>query len=130
MTMFTYRGWVTRVIDGDTFEANIDLGFRVQIRETFRVYDYDAPETWRPKSEAEREHGQQAKSRVEGLLEDHEVVIRTHKTGKYGRWLAEVEMPGGQDLATLLKAEGLEKRETYETITTGYTVQGLPGGGD
>ena len=43
MTMFTYSAWVTRVIDGDTFEANVDLGFRIQINETFRVYDYGRP---------------------------------------------------------------------------------------
>jgi len=111
--MFEYKAQVTRVVDGDTFKATVDLGFRIYATETFRLGGIDTPETWRPKTEAERDHGQAAKQRVIDLVDGKEVIIKTAKTGKYGRWIAFVTLEDGQDLTELLISEGFEKRTDY-----------------
>lgn len=111
--MYEYRALVTRVVDGDTFHAAVDLGFKISTNTTFRLGGIDTPETWRPKSEAERVHGQAAKQRVKDLIDQKEVIIRTAKTGKYGRWIAYVILDDGKDLGQLLINEGFEKRTDY-----------------
>lgn len=109
--MYRYNASVVRVIDGDTFIANVDLGFRVYHEITFRLARINTPETWRPKTEEERELGQLAKDRVIELIEFYSIVIETSKAGKYGRWIAEVYLPELDDknLTDLLIEEGHEK---------------------
>jgi endonuclease YncB( thermonuclease family) len=113
--MYEYLATVERVIDGDTIKFLVDLGFKIYRTETVRLRDFDAPETWRPKSEDERAHGLVCKNRVIQLLGDAaSVLLRTHKdkTGKYGRMLASVSIEG-VDLVETLIAEGLSKRDDY-----------------
>ena len=43
--MYEYRATILRVIDGDTIEARVDLGFDVSVIERFRLYGINAPET-------------------------------------------------------------------------------------
>lgn len=119
--MYRYKAKVIRVVDGDTYRLEIDLGFRIKFTETVRLYDADTPETYRPKSEAERKHGKEATAFVKGLIEGKEVIIETYKDkkGKYGRYLAQIitmDEDGtiGEDLKYLLEQNDLLKRETYE----------------
>lgn len=116
--MYTYNAKVVRVIDGDTFVADVDLGFRVSMNETFRLADIDTPETHRPKSDGERDHGEEAKQFVIDAIDQKEVIIVTSKTGKYGRWIARVLYNGPdepdhsyRDLTEELIKGGFEKRE-------------------
>jgi micrococcal nuclease len=92
--MYEYAARVVRVIDGDTLVADVDLGFHVSVRETFRLTGIDTPEMHGVKKDSEEyRRGLEAKRFVEKLLEltDWRVMLRTKKnTGKYGRWLAEV----------------------------------------
>lgn len=112
--MYTYKAKVTRVIDGDTFEAEVDVGFSIDVTTKFRLRGIDTPETHRPKSKAEKAHGLEAKKFVKDLIEGKEIVITTHKTGKYGRYIADVKLPESfLDLVQLLKTEGFEKKESY-----------------
>lgn len=114
--MHEYKARITRVIDGDTFEATVDLGFNVWIDATFRVLNLDTPETHRPSCKAEKIHGERAKARAKELLEGKELVIRTFKgdeTGKYGRYLASVALEDGRDYASVMEAEGLVKLFSY-----------------
>lgn len=112
---YLYEAFITRVVDGDTVDAEIDLGFGITFKERLRIFDYDAPETWRPKTAAEKQHGLEATSQAKILLEENHVLIRTHsdKKGKYGRYLAEIECSEG-DYATVMKRDGFSKRESYE----------------
>lgn len=124
--LYTYRATCVRVIDGDTLELDVDLGFGVTKRDKFRLLGIDTPETHgRAKGSAEWEHGERATALVFDLLHSGPtaeewnrlpLTIRTHrdKQGKYGRYLVEVTLPDGRDLAAVLRAEGMEKRESYE----------------
>ena len=111
---FVYKVQVVRVIDGDTFVGIVDLGFRIFHKVTFRIEEFDAPETHRPINEAEREHGKAATAAARKLLSGNEVVVRSYKTGKYGRWGAKVTLPCGTDFAVAMREAGMEKRESYE----------------
>ena len=111
MKDYIYRGKVTKVVDGDTFYAEVDLGFHVTTRVCFRLANIDTPEIYSPSNELELIHGREAKSFVEDMILDKEVIIRTYKTGKYGRWLAFVYLEGATTLSEELVKAGLAKGE-------------------
>jgi micrococcal nuclease len=111
--MYEYKAFVKRVVDGDTYDVIVDLGFEISFAIRVRLNGVDTPETWRPKTEAERVHGENAKDLVEMLIQDKEVTIRSYKLGIYGRYSADVILPDGRDLATVLKEAGMEKRADY-----------------
>lgn len=132
---YRYKAIIKRVIDGDTFVAEIrTMGFNVTYTDKFRLLGIDTPETYRPKSEWERAHGKMATALVKELIEGKEVIINSKKSGKYGRWLAEVFVPTSYvsdniglesivplvfdevpsfNLAELLTAKGLAKLDNY-----------------
>ena len=85
--MYTYKAKLVRVIDGDTIDAEIDLGFNVLIRQRIRLYGIDTPEA-RTRDLAEKEKGLAAKQRLTEIL-PKEFVVETvlNKRGKYGRIL-------------------------------------------
>ena len=90
--MHEYRATVERVVDGDTVDFDIDLGFHVRTRQRCRLLGYDAPEKFGP----EKVRGEEAKRHLQVLLsEPGELFVRTAKTEKYGRWLAQVELIDG-----------------------------------
>lgn len=109
-----------RVVDGDTFYLEVDLGFHVKVTESFRLKGVDTPEIYRPRNEAELKHGQEAKKFVEETLfnEKNHITLQSYKTGLYGRWEADVtiEKEDGSlhQLSQMLKDAGLEKLESYE----------------
>lgn len=111
--MFEYKCFIKRVIDGDTFEGVVDLGFKLTTTQKFRVADIDTPETYRPKSEEERDHGKQATARAKELLEGKTLIVKTSKSGKYGRWLAHIVLEDGLDYAETMINEGFQKRDDY-----------------
>lgn len=86
--MYEYRAKVTEVYDGDTVTAVVDLGFKVSFEIKIRLYGINTPEL-RGDS---REQGLVSRDRLRELILDKEVVIKTvkDKTGKYGRYLAEI----------------------------------------
>ena len=113
---YLYRAVLTRVVDGDTFVADVDLGFGVTKTDTFRLYGVDTPETWRPRTRAERLHGLHATAMVKEW-QNHRVLIKTYRdrTGKYGRMLADIWHPGHQTwLSDELRRRDLVKRDHYE----------------
>lgn len=110
---YQYKAKVVAVIDGDTFVADIDLGFSIGIREHFRVLNLDTPETFKPRNEAEKLHGMKAKARAVDLLQGKDVLIGSRKKEKYGRYLAIVTLPGGADFANQMAKEGFEKKSNY-----------------
>lgn len=110
--MYTYKAKIIRVIDGDTFEAIIDLGFGVNFTTKLRLAEIDTPETYRPKTEGERAHGEAATAFVKDFIGDGYVTIKTSKQGKYGRYIAYVSV-AGEDLTQLLIEHGFEKRDDY-----------------
>ena len=112
--MYNYKAIVTRVVDGDTFDATVDLGFGVFKKHRFRLKDVDTPETWRPKTETEKKHGLAATQYVIELIEHKSVTLSSVKSAVYSRYEAYVTLQDGSDLGTLLVENGFEKLPLYE----------------
>lgn len=113
--LFTYRGIVKRVVDADTVDAQLDLGFGILMNQRFRIADYDAPETYRPKSLAEKEHGKAATERAVELLMGRLLIFKSTKVpGIYGRYGASITLPEGDDYAEKMISEGFAKKENYD----------------
>ena len=86
--IYIYKASLIRVVDGDTVDLIIDLGFDTSRYERFRLYGIDAPEL-------RTEAGKEAKAWLSEALQPLEVIyVQTlqHKTkakrDKYGRFLA------------------------------------------
>ncbi len=101
---YAYRASVLRVVDGDTVELRADLGFRVFVDVTVRLWGIDAPET---RGET-REAGLRAAARVRELCpEGATVTLHSKALDKYGRSVGSLTLAGGDDVARTLLAEGL-----------------------
>lgn len=89
--MYEYKAKLDRVVDGDTLDVFIDLGFKMTTNQRIRLAHVDTPETFRVKrTSKEYKKGMDAKRFVEKRLADNqnEIRIETYKhTGKYGRYL-------------------------------------------
>ena len=87
--MYEYKARVDRVVDGDTVDFIVDLGFSIQSLAFLRLVGVDTPERGHP--DWDRATFACASLLKEQTSEDGYVVIRTNKTGKYGRWLVEIK---------------------------------------
>lgn len=103
--MYLYSAKVTNVVDGDTIDAEVDVGFMMTAKIRFRLYGIDTMET-NDKDPVKKELGLRAKNLVKELIEGKQVVLQTYKTDKYGRWLAEVYL-GEYSVNVKLIKEGL-----------------------
>lgn len=111
--MYQYNATLVRIVDADTYDLEVDLGFSVKIKHRFRLKGIDCPETWRPKTESEREHGEAAIQFVTNEITGQQLMIKSSKLGIYGRYECDI-LYGMKDLATELRKAGFEKRESYE----------------
>ena len=86
--MYSYRVENIRVIDGDTVEVDIDLGFDVWLKkQKVRIHNIDAPEI-RSKDDEEKLFGLAAKKKLEELLSlSDDITLKSFQDvrGKYGR---------------------------------------------
>ena len=111
MEKYIYRGKLERVVDGDTIDALIDVGFDIWIKKRIR---YSGIDTWesRTRDLAEKEKGLQAKARNQELLmkvcsKSGYFRLKSHGVGKYGRVLGEIFIEGeDKTLNDSLKDEG------------------------
>jgi micrococcal nuclease len=86
--MYEYRAKLIRVVDGDTVDLEIDLGFSMTCRDRFRLNGIDTPERGKPGYEA-------AKCRLREFLEccstiENILVVTEKAKEKYGRYLADI----------------------------------------
>ena len=86
---FEYNGTLVRVLDGDTIDCYIDLGFDLKIKKRIRYMGIDTWES-RTRDKAEKVKGLAAKARNKELLEAGVFKIVSHGTGKFGRVLGEI----------------------------------------
>lgn len=89
--MYEYRAKVLRVIDGDTIDVELDLGFKIKVFQRLRFAGINAPET-RTLDLLEKAEGFKAKQYVIDKIDEAGgyVVVRTNKTGKFGRYIADI----------------------------------------
>ena len=88
--MYEYRVKIIKVVDGDTVDVDIDLGFGVWLKkQRIRLYGIDAPES-RTRDLDEKRYGLKAKEWLKERLSDEAILkTRLDKKGKYGRILGE-----------------------------------------
>ena len=90
--MYTYKAKLVRVVDGDTLDVFVDLGFNVWIKRRVRLVGIDAYET-RTRNKEEKKKGLAAKARLKEILEDEDKFsLISHGVGKYGRCLGEIHI--------------------------------------
>ena len=94
MEKYIYRGKLERVVDGDTIDALIDVGFDIWIKKRIRYCGIDTWES-RTRDLAEKAKGLEAKARNKELLMEVSSKsgyfrMRSYGVGKYGRVLAEI----------------------------------------
>tara|TARA_B100000963_G_scaffold326697_1_gene313937 strand:+ start:445 stop:798 length:354 start_codon:yes stop_codon:yes gene_type:complete len=89
--MFRYNAILDRVIDGDTVDATIDLGFDTWKKTRIRFYGINTPES-RTRDLEEKKRGLAAKDRLIEILKanDNKFVLQSYGVGKYGRCLGEL----------------------------------------
>ena len=96
--MYEYQAKVTRIIDGDTVDVNVDLGFDVWLKSRVRLYGIDTPES-RTRNKEEKYRGLLAKEYLKSWIKKAKgiVILKTKKgeeTGKFGRILADIIVDG------------------------------------
>ena len=102
---FVYNAELDRVIDGDTVDVTLDLGFNVKLhKQRCRLAGIDTPES-RTRDLAEKALGLQAKARLQELCHGH-FKIKSLGKGKYGRILAIPYTQDGENICEILIKEG------------------------
>jgi micrococcal nuclease len=98
MNLYHYRATLVRVVDGDTIDVDLDLGFSLRARHRLRLLDVDTPERGQPGFSDASAFVQQRLSNA------REIIVWTVKRDPFGRWLANVWADGqllNQELADL-----------------------------
>ena len=108
--MYEYSAICTRVVDGDTIDARVDLGFNVWIECRVRLQGIDAPET-RTKNLEEKQAGLKTKAFLQAVMDEckHKFVLKSHGVGKYGRCIGTIYVHG-ENINERLLAEGYAER--------------------
>jgi len=102
--MYTYKARLNRVIDGDTVDLMVDLGFNVAIKIRVRLARIDTPKANTPEGKISTQF-------VKDLFEnsDYDCHLVSRKKGKWGRWIGEIEVDKGNISDLLLDAMLAEK---------------------
>lgn len=117
---YLYECEVVRVVDGDTIDVEIFMGFYLKSEQRIRLQGIDTPEL-RPRHgtederEAEKVAAKAAKAFVESACPVGQTVyMYSYKAGKYGRFLGEIYLSAGADVSLneLLIEAGLAKEYT------------------
>jgi micrococcal nuclease len=108
--MYKYKAKVDRIVDGDTMDVVIDLGFKITTNQRIRLEGINTPETYNVKKNSEEyKKGMAAKNFVLQRIEanNNEAIVETSKyTGKYGRYIGTIWLT---DSETSLNDELVEK---------------------
>ncbi len=94
---FTYSASIERIVDGDTVDVMVDLGFKMFTRQRVRLYGINTPES-RTRDLEEKKRGKAATARLTELLDgvSRQICLESHEFGKYGRCLGTLYSPDGE----------------------------------
>lgn len=120
--MYQYNAVIDEVIDGDTFDATIDLGFSTFKKERLRLKGVDTPEL-RTSNKREKNAAILVTEFVKHLLKDRTLVIETNKKGGFGRYIADIYLPQGGTLSNYLLKRGLARE--YKARAPEWTEEQL-----
>ena len=112
---YFYSAVCTNVVDGDTIDVNIDLGFHNFAKHRVRLMRVDTPEM-NDKDQVTRDHAKEAKLFVMNNIGGLNVIIETRKSDSFGRWLAEVYFE------TVENGVAVQKNLSDELLVRGYAV--------
>jgi micrococcal nuclease len=106
-----YKAKVERVVDGDTLDLNVDLGFSINYHKRVRLYGINAPEMKNDTNNI----GHEAKVYLTQLIDNKDVVIKTQKdkTDKYGRYIVIIYLDG-ENINEKMVEDGKAERHNYE----------------
>ena len=95
---YFYEATLVRVIDGDTIDVELDLGFGISYRTRLRLYGINCPEI-------DTEEGKKARTFMESVLTNRKFYVKTIKDrkGKYGRYLAIIFIIDNGEMKSLNK---------------------------
>jgi endonuclease YncB( thermonuclease family) len=113
--MYNYKISLLRVIDGDTIDAEIDLGFDIKVKKRIRFLGINTPES-RTRDLEEKARGLAAKDRVKQLLDGCDnIQLKSHGVGKFGRCLGEIMLDkvDGSEKLTLVSLNELLISENH-----------------
>ena len=123
--MYEYKAHCVNVVDGDTIDVVVDLGFHIQREIRLRLLGVDTHETYGVSHDSEEyRRGKRETAYVQDWLPSIDgetadgaggewpIIVRTEKKGKYGRYLAEIERR--HDGAVLNE----DLRETFDGVDT------------
>jgi len=98
--LYAYKAYPERVIDGDTLVVNIDCGFATWVNQRLRLKGVDC-------SEIDTKKGAKAKKYLENILKTVDfLIIRTSKSDKYDRYLADIFYLPGEDNPAVVAEKG------------------------
>jgi len=108
-SLFYYRAIVQSVYDADTIRADIDFGFGHWSHNIpLRLHGINAPEV-RGK---EKKKGRISRDALRARIGNDQIIVRTHKSGKYGRYLAEI-WHNGVNINEWLVEQGYAEYKEY-----------------
>ena len=92
--MYEYKAKLVKIVDGDTVDVDIDLGFGMTYKkQRVRMMGIDTPES-RTRDLEEKFYGKQSKANLIKILDGKEVELVSHDKGKFGRILGELFIGG------------------------------------
>ncbi len=100
--LHTYKAYLDRVVDGDTINVTLDLGFKIRHKEILRLAKINSPE-------AETFEGKKSSDELKKILAEVPfLIVKTNKTDIYGRYVADVFLAGkGETDAGKVAEEGV-----------------------
>ena len=117
MEKYIYRGKLDRVIDGDTIDAMIDVGFDIWVKKRIR---YKGIDTWesRTRNLEEKKLGLAAKARNKELLEkvsskEGYFRLKSYGVRKYGRVLGEIFIMDSQENTICINDQLITEGHAY-----------------
>lgn len=111
-TIHVYPMEIDRIVDADTMDVRMEIFPDIYKHTRIRVADFDAPETWRPSTEAEAAHGYAA-TFYAGRLLTPPLFVKVYGWGVYNRVSADIILPTGENYGTLMHNGGFSKRAPY-----------------
>ena len=101
--MYNYNATCVKVVDGDTIDAEIDLGFDIKVTKRIRLGGINAPES-RTRNKVEKKLGLAAKERLKEMMEGAAncFELESQEIGKFGRVIGRllIDKIAGKDVIT------------------------------